>query len=246
MRILVKNKTWMQVASFSEALASRIIVPSKIAVVGSGGKTSIIMQLAEEQKALGKKVLVLTTTHMYASLEYGVYSGNTADVENALLKNNIAIVGEKTDNGKIMWLGDELYTEIAPMADVILIEADGSKRLPLKFPNESEPVIPPDTDVILIVSGLSAIGRRGNEACHRWSLAKAALDILDDDEILRPEHLRIIMKKAYLNPLQKTFPSACVIPIFNQADDMELLDIGKKIIDELKPEMGIVSSILPL
>ncbi len=246
MRILVKNGTWAQAASFSEALASRIMVSTKIAVVGSGGKTSIIMHLAEEQKALGKKVLVLTTTHMYTPEQYGIFSGLAADVKNALRTNGIAIVGKETDGGKITWPGDELYSEIKRMADIILIEADGSKRLPLKLPNESEPVILPETDIILAVSGLSAIGRQGNEACHRWSLARATLDISDENEILRPEHLSLFMKEAYLNPMQKEFPSAFIIPIFNQADDEALSEIGKKIIDELKPEVGIVSSMLPL
>ena len=54
------------------------------------------------------------------------------------------------------------------------------------------------------------------------------------------------MKEGYLKPLQKKYPAACIIPIFNQADDETIADIGKKIIDELNPERGIVSSILPL
>lgn len=246
MRILVKNEEWKQAASFTEALSPLITAKTKIAVVGSGGKTSIIMHLAEEQKALNKRVLVLTTTHMYAPRQNGVFSGLAADVEKVLRADSIAIVGKKTDGGKITWVGDELYCEIAPMADIILIEADGSKELPLKYPNESEPVIPPDINIILVVSGLSAIGLPGEAACHRWALAKQKLHIMGEDEILKPEHLSLLMKEAYLNPLHNRFPSACVIPIFNQADDEALSDIGKKIIDELKPEMGIVSSLLPL
>ena len=34
------------------------------AVVGSGGKTTLIHRLAEEYRAQGKKVFVTTTTHM--------------------------------------------------------------------------------------------------------------------------------------------------------------------------------------
>jgi probable selenium-dependent hydroxylase accessory protein YqeC len=246
MRILVKNKTWRQTASFSKALAPLVKASTKIAVVGSGGKTSVIMRLAEEQKALNKKVLVLTTTHMYTPQQYGVFSGVVADVEKALQTNGIAIVGKETDGGKITWLGDELYDKIEQLADIILIEADGSKCLPLKYPNESEPVIPSDIDIILVVSGLSAIGLPAKEACHRWSLARQALSISDEDEILKPEHLRLLMKEGYLNPLRNKFPAAYVIPVFNQADDMTPTDMGKKIIDELKTEKGIVSSILPL
>lgn len=246
MRILVKNETWTQAAGFSEALLPLIKSKTKIAVVGSGGKTSIIMCLAEEQKALGKKVLVLTTTHMYTPTQYGIFSGLACDVESALQTDGIAIVGKETNRGKITWPGDGLYHEIAPLADIILIEADGSKRLPLKIPNEIEPVIPPEIDIILVVSGLSAVGKNGKDTCHRWSLARLVLDISDEDEIIKPKHLSLLMKEGYLKPLQKKYPAACIIPIFNQADDETIADIGKKIIDELNPERGIVSSILPL
>ena len=36
-----------------------------IAVVGSGGKTTLIKKLAEQYRAQGKKVFVTTTTHMF-------------------------------------------------------------------------------------------------------------------------------------------------------------------------------------
>ena len=246
MRILVKSETWRPAASFSEALAPFIKTQTKIAFVGSGGKTSIIMRLAEEQKALGKKVLVLTSTHMYAPKRYGVFTGLPADIEASLQADGIAIAGKETDCGKITWIGDALYDAAAPMADIILIEADGSKRLPLKIPSETEPVIPHEIDIILVVSGLGAIGNYGSEACHRWSLARQALNISDEDEILKPEHLSLLMKDGYLTQLKKKCPSALVIPIFNQADDEALEGLGKKIIDELNPEIGVVSSMLPL
>ena len=35
-----------------------------IAVVGGGGKTSLIYRLSEELRARGKKVIITTTTHM--------------------------------------------------------------------------------------------------------------------------------------------------------------------------------------
>lgn len=245
MRIIVKNETWMRASSFSEALSPLIETQTKIAVVGSGGKTSIIMQLAEEQKELGKKVLILTTTHMYVPTKYGVFSGLAAEIEQALQTEGIALVGKEIGDGKITWFGEKLYREIIPMADVILIEADGAKRLPLKIPNENEPVVPPYIDIILVVSGLSAIGKKGSEVCHRWSLARKALDVSAEDELLKSQHLGLLMKKGYLEPLQKMHPDLLVIPVFNQADDETFEGLGKKIIDELNPKIGIVSSMLP-
>ena len=36
-----------------------------IAIVGSGGKTTLLKQMAKEYRAAGKKVFVTTTTHMF-------------------------------------------------------------------------------------------------------------------------------------------------------------------------------------
>lgn len=243
MHIEVKNKSWTQAQSFSDALGTHINPPVKISVVGSGGKTSTIMRLAEEQKALNRKVLVLTTTHMFTPQKYGVFSGLKRDVYNALEKDKIAIVGKLTDDGKIAFQGDTLYREFSAMADVVLIEADGSKQKPLKFPNEFEPVIPADTDVILVLSGLSSIGHLGKNICHRWILAKNALDINDDEALIKPAHLLTLLEKGYLIPLRERFPDVPLITVFNQADDGELLKIGRELTDKLKADIGIVSSL---
>ncbi len=242
MQIEVKNIGWTKALSITDALGTLINPPIRIAVVGSGGKTSIIMRLAEEQKSLGRKVLVLTTTHMYKPQKYGVFSGLVRDVYNALQKDGIAVTGDITDDGKIAWQGDSIYREFAAMADVVLIEADGSKQLPVKFPNEYEPVIPADSDVILVVSGLSAIGRSGKDSCHRWALAKTALGISDDEALLEPTHLRILLEKGYLIPLHDKFPGIPVIPVFNQADDALLVKTCKELTEKLNPILGIVSS----
>ncbi|MEA4896468.1 MAG: selenium cofactor biosynthesis protein YqeC [Oscillospiraceae bacterium] len=246
MRILVKNGGWTETESLSDALGQLVKPFTRVAFVGSGGKTSIMMRLAEEQKEKNKIVLVLTTTHMYRPERYGIFTGNVADIENALMKDGIAVAGKETEGGKISWPGDGLYHQAKAFADIVLIEADGSKRLPLKFPNCSEPVIPTDTDIILPVLGLGALGCPGKEVCHRWDLARMELAIQDEHEILTTGHLCLFMREGYLKPLKKEFPSACIIPIFNQADTETLVDAGKRIIDELGAERGIVSSMLPL
>ena len=38
--------------------------PEVVAVVGAGGKTTLVYRLAAEARALGRRVLVTTTTHM--------------------------------------------------------------------------------------------------------------------------------------------------------------------------------------
>ena len=42
------------------------------------------------------------------------------------------------------------------LSDLVLIEADGSKRLPCKVPADHEPVLLPESDIVVAVLGLSA------------------------------------------------------------------------------------------
>ena len=50
---------------------------------------------------------------------------------------------------------------------MVLVEADGAKRLPLKAPAEHEPVIPPCADAVAAVAGMDAGGQAVGAVCHR-------------------------------------------------------------------------------
>lgn len=71
---------------------------------------------------------------------------------------------------KIRGLSEEEYRKLKTQCDVLLVEADGAKRKPLKVPAEHEPVIPEDTDMVIGIAGASAIGRTIKAGCHRGEL----------------------------------------------------------------------------
>lgn len=52
---------------------------------------------------------------------------------------------------------------------MVLLEADGAKRMPCKVPAAHEPVLLPESDIVLTVAGLSALGRPLREVCFGWS-----------------------------------------------------------------------------
>ncbi|EOL8900339.1 selenium cofactor biosynthesis protein YqeC [Escherichia coli] len=54
--------------------------------------------------------------------------------------------------------------------DVILIEADGSRAMPLKAPDEHEPCIPKSSCCVIAVMGGHILGAKvSTENVHRWS-----------------------------------------------------------------------------
>ncbi len=175
-----------------------------IVVVGSGGKTTRIHTLTEEYRKAGKKVLVTTTTHMY--IEEGCdISGNAEQIREKLENSGYCMAGLPAENEKIKALPLEVYEAVCEYADIVLVEADGSKGLPIKFPAEHEPVIPENADEIHIVTGLSALGRPLSKVSHRKELVQNCLGI-NGDICLEPKHLQKLLEKGYVEPLKEKYP----------------------------------------
>ena len=169
-------------------------------VVGSGGKTTLIHKLAKFYMDQGKRVLITTTTHMYKESETLV-TDDPEEIIESLNKKHFAFVGQPCDDhNKIQSISMETFHAIKNYADEILIEADGSRGLPLKMPSESEPVILPECDRVIIVSSLTALGKKAGEVIHRLSYAIPVLEI-DENTIIAPSHIQTLLRKGYLEPL---------------------------------------------
>ena len=139
----------------TEALQLTLPGHAVISVVGAGGKTSLIFAWARELAAAGKSVIITTTTHMFRP--------------ECMEENGIRIIASDDPEkpGKLMSPPAEALDRLRDDADVVLIEADGSRRMPLKWPAAHEPVIPDYTDVTVCVAGLSAIGKAVRESVYR-------------------------------------------------------------------------------
>lgn len=180
-----------------------------IAVAGSGGKTTRIHKLRDQWLSQGKTVFVGTTTHMKIEKET-ILDPSIEEIKEQLEKKNYCIAGTSiAGTQKIGPLPDEILKQAADFADAALIEADGSRGLPVKYPDSYEPVIPDFADEIQIVTGLSALGRTCREAAHRKDLVLQCLGIKEDD-ILEPVHLQRLVTEGYVNPLRRRHPSARV------------------------------------
>ena len=175
-----------------------------IAVVGSGGKTTRIHLLTRHFLREKKKVLVTTTTHMMA--EDGCdLSGNVENIQKKMKDSGYCMAGLPCEDGKMGPLPEKVYEEACELADVVLVEADGSKRLPVKYPAPQEPVIPKNATEIHVVTGLSALGKPLKEVCHRTELALQCLKA-QEDTVLLPIHVQTLLRKGYLEPLKEKYP----------------------------------------
>ena len=78
-----------------------------IAVVGSGGKTTLIKKMASDFCRDGKTVLVTTTTHM--AIEDHTLLSDDADTILAKIKENGYVMTGVQDGGKIKALSKETF-----------------------------------------------------------------------------------------------------------------------------------------
>lgn len=174
-----------------------------LAFVGSGGKTTLLKKMAAEYRARGKNVFVTTTTHMF--IEEDTLLTDDADTIIRTLQDTGYAMAGIPEGIKIRALSKQTYERVCGHADVVLVEADGSRHMPLKYPGKGEPVIPPNADEILVVWGPHGLGKPAREACHRPELAVQCLGIREETVITR-EHVRKLIREGYLLPLQKQYP----------------------------------------
>ena len=148
-------------------------------IIGSGGKSSLLDRLAEELRERGRVVLC-TTTHMFPPPGLRtLQNASSQDVERALAEDGAVCLGELAPDGRLHAPALPI-SELARLADYVVVEADGSKRLPLKAHAPHEPVIPPGTERTVCVLGLTGLGRPIAEAAHRPELYARLADCLPE------------------------------------------------------------------
>jgi probable selenium-dependent hydroxylase accessory protein YqeC len=147
------------------------------AFVGAGGKSGAILRLASELKAVGTPVLAAPTTKMFlreADRIGPVLTGEDEatlrrEIADTLAREGAAVAGSALLSGeRVGGVEPAWVPNLAPESGVTLVEADGSRRRPLKGTAEHEPALPDGATLVVAVAGTSALGEPLSEALvHR-------------------------------------------------------------------------------
>ncbi len=178
--------------------------PGVTAVVGSGGKTTLIATLGRmlagadgcaadgaqggEGRAAGQgpandrpaaraaagrggaTVVLATSTRILPFPGTVLYTGSSEEALRALLgTHRVVCCGTPAEQGKLAACALP-FRALAACADYVLVEADGSHRLPLKAHAPHEPAVPPEAARVLAVVGASGFGRPVGAVVHRPEL----------------------------------------------------------------------------
>ena len=144
-----------------------------VSLVGGGGKTTLLYAMARHCAARGWRVLVSTTTHIQRPAQNWA---RTEAQRDALWRAGTFVVAGTPAEPNKLTQPPELQAWRTE-ADAVFLEADGAKRLPCKAPAAHEPVLLPESDIVLAVAGLSAVGRPLREVCFRLETACALLGV---------------------------------------------------------------------
>ena len=131
-----------------------------VAFVGAGGKSSAILQVVSELKKEGVKLLVAPTTKMFVSEAKRVGQILTSEdrdelrreAEEVLSVEGAVVVGSSIlSRGRIGGVEPAWVPVLALEDGVTLVEADGSRRRPLKGTAEHEPFLPEGATLVVAV-----------------------------------------------------------------------------------------------
>jgi len=207
-----------------------------IALVGAGGKTTAMFALA---RACAPAV-VTTTTHLSAGQaaladQVAVWQPGDGPAASVLeIRGPVTLVAGPHDAAGTRLTGisgpqwDGLRRWCSGHRCPLLVEADGSRLRPLKAPDRHEPAIPGDVDAVVVVAGLTGLGRTlDDSAVHRPDRFARLSGIAPGDRIT-VEALAAVLGHADGGRKHVPCGARCVL-LLNQADTPSLLDEGRRL-----------------
>lgn len=202
-----------------------------VSLLGGGGKTTLLYEMAGFGVQNGQKVLVTTSTHLYRPPEEW-RDRTLKEVERKFLAGCAAIIGSDCrDPKKIAMPEEQLFEAAQKKADLTLIEADGAKHLPCKVPAEHEPALLSCSDLVVGVTGLSALGQPLEKSCFRAKLAAERLGCPMDHRITEEDLAQLI---AAGWGQQKDLDGRAFYAVLHQYEEKEHKEAVRKIAELLQ------------
>jgi molybdenum cofactor cytidylyltransferase len=223
-----------------------------VALVGAGGKTTALFEIARELQP----ALVTTSTHL------GAWQAKGADVHiiwkpssplpdlKSTINVGITLVTSEREGDRYRSLDSSQLVKLHKLARFhhlpLLIEADGSHQRPLKAPAEHEPVIPEFVDTVIVVVGLSGLGKLLNdENVHRPEIFATRSGLKINEPVTGNGLARVL---THPSCGIKNIPAGIRrVALLNQADNPDLQAEGRKLALSLLSayDAVIISSLNP-
>lgn len=206
-----------------------------VSLVGGGGKTTLLYAMAAHCASQGWKVLVTTTTHILCPAD-GTLAQTDAQLQALWARGSYAVVGTPAPGGKLTAPAADQLAAWMDQADAVFLEADGAKHFPCKAPAAQEPVLLPQSDIVLGVAGLSALGQPLHKVCFRLDEACALLQA-EPETLLTPELLAQLL--ASPRGGRKQVGDRLFYGVLNQTDSANRRHLGQQTLTILRQCYGL-------
>lgn len=185
-------------------------MPIVAAVIGCGGKTSLIKKTAAYYKH--KKILISPTTKMYPP-----------EIKNADCRGIL-----NPNTGKLEALPPDELAKLVSQYDLTLLEADGSRSLPCKGWKENEPVIPSYCTHTIGLASINALGKAADSKTVHNLAQFLAITGLQEGEAISQKALQKMIYEMFKNSVGER------IIFINQAESQESIKAAQELLLELK------------
>lgn len=225
---------------------------SRIAFVGSGGKTTALFQLA---RLMAPPTIVTCSTHLgawqvvNADSHYVIEHPGEVKEHASNVYGVTLFTGPKGEDNRFRGVDAQSLAELKDLSTrlgcSLLIEADGSRQHPLKAPNENEPVIPDWVDQVILIAGLSGLGKPlTHEYVHRPEIF-SRLSGQAVNEIVNEEGIARVLGHSE-GGLKNIPASAKKVLVLNQADYPALEINGLRVANKVKTHFSrvIIASLI--
>jgi len=199
-----------------------------ISLVGGGGKSTLLAYLADCFAARGMRTVVMTTTRMACPAHVCM---SIEDCRACWKKGEYAACGQRTENGKFRAPEEALLAALLEEADAVIVEADGAHMRACKAPAEHEPVILPESDIVIGVMGAEVLGHAVGEVCHRPQYVCALLECTEDHLLTAQDMARILTSET---GTRKNVGTREFFVVINKCDDEKRLENGIAVCEALK------------
>lgn len=180
-----------------------------VTTVGGGGKTTFGEYLASRALQERRRAAVATTTKIRAEEPYVLFDALKAvSGSGHWNQEGLVRVGKSVSEGKLTSLSFDEIEALGTIFDLVVIEADGAKGRPLKYPSATEPVMPPFSDHTVVVAGLDGLAGHVADQVFRWELYRDAAGVPGDALIDSELFERLFGARAMMKDVQ---PDKCTI-----------------------------------
>ena len=212
---------------------------SHIALVGGGGKSTLLHTIGEQ---VSGSVVLTCTTKMGADQNLGrpVLVAPTDDELVDAAARGPVMVWSSIDDEKAIGVDPASCDAWFERVDHVIVEADGSRRRPFKAPAEYEPIVPSTTTTVISVIGADALGRVIADQCHR-PLRVAALVGCRADVRLEPWMAATVILHER-GAFKAVPPGADVAVAINKVDDRTAVLVAQLVAElrQRRPGLRIV------